>query len=131
MALARAGMRRQHIIRERCGLKGVRGGGCVGHNTIRGVKGQREGRNARNGLGWPRRCELAHAFLWEYIYKGLELVQFLGQLGVFLTQGGSARSQAAESGDGLEKIKGGELVWKNYTLAACSAHAMANAGTPA
>ena len=73
-----------------------------------------------------------HAFLWEHVYsyKGLELVQLLGQLGVFLTQGDSARSQIAESGDGLEKIEGGEPVWKNYTLAACSAHAMANESTP-
>ena len=72
---------------------------------------------------------MAHAFLWEYSDKGLKLAQFLGQLGVFLTQGGSARSQIAESGDGLEKIEGGEPVWKNYTVAAYSAHAMANAGT--
>ena len=82
-------------------------------------------------LGWPRRCELARAFLWEYSYKRLKLARLLGQLGVFLTQGDSARSQTVESGDGLEKIKGGEPVWKNYTLAAYSAHAMANAGTPA
>ena len=39
--------------------KGVPGGGgCGGHNTIRGLKGGREGRNAGNVLGWPRRCEL-------------------------------------------------------------------------
>jgi hypothetical protein len=28
---------------------------------------------------------LAHAFLWEYSYKRLELVQLLDQLGVLLT----------------------------------------------
>ena len=28
---------------------------------------------------------MAHAFLWEYSYKGLELAQLLGRLGVFLT----------------------------------------------
>jgi hypothetical protein len=36
-------------------------------------------------LGWPKRCRLAHVFLWEYSYKRLELAQVLGQLGVFLT----------------------------------------------
>jgi hypothetical protein len=36
-------------------------------------------------LGWPKRCELARAFLWEHSGKRLELVQLLGQLGVFLT----------------------------------------------
>jgi hypothetical protein len=36
-------------------------------------------------LGWPKRCKLAHAFLWEYSYKKLKLDQLLGQLGVFLT----------------------------------------------
>ena len=36
-------------------------------------------------LGWPKRCKLAHPFLWEYSCKGLELAQLLGQLGVFLT----------------------------------------------
>jgi hypothetical protein len=35
--------------------------------------------------GWPRRCGLAHAFLWEHSNKGLELGQLLGQLGVSLT----------------------------------------------
>jgi hypothetical protein len=24
-------------------------------------------------LGWPKRCELAHAFLWEYGYQRLKL----------------------------------------------------------
>jgi hypothetical protein len=39
----------------------------------------------RKVLGWPNRCKLAHAFLWEYSYKRLKLVQLLGQLGFFLT----------------------------------------------
>ena len=38
-------------------------------------------------LGWPKRCTLAHAFLWEYSDKRLKLAQLLGQLGVFLTVG--------------------------------------------
>ena len=38
-------------------------------------------------LGWPKRCKLAHAFLWEYSYKRLKLAQLLGQLGVFLAPG--------------------------------------------
>jgi hypothetical protein len=29
---------------------------------------------------------LAHAFLWEYSYERLKLVQLLGQLGIFLTK---------------------------------------------
>ena len=36
-------------------------------------------------FGWPNRCKLAHAFLWEYSYKRLKLDQLLGQHGVFLT----------------------------------------------
>ena len=36
-------------------------------------------------LGWPKRCKLAHAFLWEYSYKRLKLAQLLGQLGIVLT----------------------------------------------
>jgi hypothetical protein len=32
---------------------------------------------ARKVLGWPRRCKLAHAFLWEYSYKRLKLAQLL------------------------------------------------------
>jgi hypothetical protein len=39
-------------------------------------------------LGWPRRCKLAHASLWERSCKGLKLAQLLGQLGVFLTRDG-------------------------------------------
>ena len=44
-------------------------------------------RQASKVLGWPKRCQLAPAFLWEYSYKRLELVQLLVQLGVFLTLG--------------------------------------------
>ena len=44
----------------------------------------------RKALGWPRRCKLAHAFLWEYSYKRLKLAQLLGQLGVSLTCCGGA-----------------------------------------
>jgi hypothetical protein len=40
---------------------------------------------ARTVLGWPKRCKLAQAVLWEYRSKRLKLAQFLGQLGVFLT----------------------------------------------
>ena len=42
---------------------------------------------ARKALGWPKRCKLAHAFLWEYSYKIYKLAQLLSQLGVFLTEG--------------------------------------------
>ena len=38
-------------------------------------------------LGWPKRCQLAHALLWEYGYKRLKLAQLLGRHGVFLTWG--------------------------------------------
>ena len=58
---------------------------------------------ARRGCSWPSTprpekstattaldrsniCKLAHAFLWEYSDKGLELARLLGQLGVFLTR---------------------------------------------
>jgi hypothetical protein len=37
-------------------------------------------------LGWPRRCGLAHAFLWEHSCKKLELAQLLGRHGVLLTK---------------------------------------------
>jgi hypothetical protein len=46
--------------------------------------------------GWPKRCKLAHAFLWAYSYKRLELAKLLGQLGVFLTLSPSPTS-ASES----------------------------------
>ena len=40
---------------------------------------------ARQVSGWPKRCKLAHAFMWEYSYKRLKLAQLLGRLGVVLT----------------------------------------------
>ena len=40
-------------------------------------------------LGWPKRCKLAHALLWEHSYKGMKLAQLLGQPSVFLTFGPS------------------------------------------
>ena len=40
---------------------------------------------ARKVLGWPKRCKLAHEFLWECSCERLMLAQLLGQLGVFLT----------------------------------------------
>ena len=35
--------------------------------------------------GGPKICKLAHAFLWEYSYRRLELAQLLDQLSVCLT----------------------------------------------
>jgi hypothetical protein len=52
------------------------------------------GAQASKALGWPKRCQLAHAFLWEYSHQGLKLAQLLGQLGVFRT---SARRTASRS----------------------------------
>jgi hypothetical protein len=43
---------------------------------------------ARKVLDWPKRCKLAHAFLWEYKSNRLKLAQLLGRHGGFLTQGG-------------------------------------------
>jgi hypothetical protein len=44
---------------------------------------------ARQALGRPKSCKLAHAFMWELpgiqLKKRLELARLLGQLGVFLT----------------------------------------------
>ena len=93
MAGAHAGVCRRRIIyASAAGQRGPRGGGCGGHNIIWGLKG-REGRNAGSVLGWPKRCELARAFLWEYNYKWLKLAQLLGQLGVFLTREGFSAEQ--------------------------------------
>jgi hypothetical protein len=36
-------------------------------------------------LGWPKRCKLARAFLWEYSDKRLKLAQLQGQFGVLFT----------------------------------------------
>ena len=41
---------------------------------------------------------MAHAFLWEYSYKGLKLVQLLGQLGGFLAKGRRSESRADPQG---------------------------------
>jgi hypothetical protein len=35
---------------------------------------------ARKVLGWPKRCQSARAFLWEYSFQRLKLTQLLGQL---------------------------------------------------
>jgi hypothetical protein len=51
---------------------------------------------ARKVLGWPKRCKLAHAFLWEYSCKRLKMAQLLGRHGVFRTCG-SGRSPCAAS----------------------------------
>jgi hypothetical protein len=45
---------------------------------------------ARKVLGWPKRCKLAHAFLWEFSYKRLKLAQPLCQLAVFPTRSSQA-----------------------------------------
>jgi hypothetical protein len=36
-------------------------------------------------LGSPKRCKLAHAFLWDHSHNRLKLAQVLGRRGVFLT----------------------------------------------
>ena len=38
-------------------------------------------------LGWPKRCKLAHAFMWAYIYKRLKLAQLLGHFCIFHAYG--------------------------------------------
>ena len=70
---------------------------------------------ARNVLGWPKICKLAHAFLWEYSYKRLKLAQLLGQLGVLLTfgRGGAAaradqRGRAGPGGVELQRVGEGD-----------------------
>ena len=47
--------------------------------------------------GWPKICQLAHAFMWEYSYKRLKLAQLLGQLGVFLTCTTSSSSASSSA----------------------------------
>jgi hypothetical protein len=38
-------------------------------------------------LGWPKRCQLAHAFPWEYSdINGISRPNFWGQLGALLTR---------------------------------------------
>jgi hypothetical protein len=47
--------------------------------------------------GWPRRCKLAYAVLWEYsiCYKRLKLARVLGRHGAFLTLGRPPMTPAA------------------------------------
>jgi hypothetical protein len=48
---------------------------------------------------------LAHAFLWEYSEKGLELAQLLGQLAIFLTWLGWRVAARSPAGSGrLKKL---------------------------
>ena len=57
---------------------------------------------ARKVLGWPKRCQLAHAFLWEYSYKRLQLAQLLGQLGVLLATGRGAGARGSRVAPGAK-----------------------------
>ena len=70
-----SGAARPDLLRAELEAAGLEGGPALG----------RLPRPARKVLGWPKRCKLAHVFMWEYIYKRLKLAQLLGQLGVFLT----------------------------------------------
>jgi hypothetical protein len=49
------------------------------------VAGAARALRAREVSGWPERCKLARAFLWECSDEMLELAQLLGRRGVFLT----------------------------------------------
>ena len=75
---------------------GSTSGGAAFANAICGAS-KHSALSAREVLGWPKRCELARAFLWEYsyVYKRLNLTQRLGQLGAFLTQDATPRWTAA------------------------------------
>jgi hypothetical protein len=53
--------------------------GCAAHVRRAGGRPSRP-TAARGALGWPKRCKLARAFLWEHSYKRLTLAQLLGQL---------------------------------------------------
>jgi hypothetical protein len=44
---------------------------------------------ARKVLGWPRKCKLAHAFLWEYSYKRLERAPLLERRAAVGSEGGA------------------------------------------
>ena len=61
---------------------GVDGDG-VGPRVVRDVR--HEHLQQKNVLGRPKRCQLAHASLWEYSYRRMKLAQLLGQVGVFFT----------------------------------------------
>jgi hypothetical protein len=133
VAGARGRASTSYYIRERCGPKGSRGAAGAGVKIPYGGSRGREGRNAGNVLGWPRRCKLAHAFLWEYRYSytGLKLAQLLGQLGVFLTRQGVPRgAKQPRVATVWKRLREVSLFEKRYS-AASSAHAMANEGTSA
>jgi hypothetical protein len=53
---------------------------------------------ARKVLGWPKRCELDHAFRREYSYERRKLAQLQGQLGVFLTRAAALAARLAPAG---------------------------------
>jgi hypothetical protein len=72
-------------------LPGANRLGLRGQCFDRDVVGLRRGR----ALGRPRRCKLAHAFLWGYSSQRLELAQLLGQAGAFLTSGSGSGSGSA------------------------------------
>ena len=57
----------------------------TGHDLRVAVWAPNRAAKARKVLDWPKRYKWAHAFLWEYSYKRLQLAQLLGQLGVVLT----------------------------------------------
>ena len=64
--------------------------------------------SATKVLGRPKRCQLAHAFLWEYSYKRLKLAQLLGQLSWRLSRLELVAQQRerAEGGRGDEQRRG-------------------------
>ena len=68
---------------RRCAYLRRRGSAAAASRARRGSC--RSAAGARQVLGWPSRCELARAFLWEYSDNRLRLVQLLGRHGDFLT----------------------------------------------
>ena len=48
------------------------------HNEVLQRAADVRGLRDRQVLGWPKRCKLARAFLWEHSYKWLKLAQLLG-----------------------------------------------------
>ena len=79
VAIARGRASTAYYTRALRAIEGSQGQRVRGSQYQMGSRG-REGRKAKNVLGWPERCKLAHAFLWEYSYKKLKLAQLLGQL---------------------------------------------------
>ena len=63
-------------------------------------------RNVLGWLGWPRRCKLANAFVWEYSCKRLKLAQLVGQLGGFLTCAGRVAGLAPPTADFVLVVAG-------------------------